>query len=83
MQQTSLSKLDTLPSVDPSCMYIGEISRAQLVLSWVKDKGDASKCANFRGHEFTGVVDVVGEDVKEFKKGDKVISPFTVSWLVI
>ena len=37
-------------------------------------------CANWQGHEFTGIVDVVGDGVKEFKKGDKVVSPFTVSW---
>lgn len=32
------------------------------------------------GHEFTGVVDEVGSDVKDFKKGDKIVSPFTLSW---
>ena len=32
------------------------------------------------GHEFTGIVDQVGEDVKKFKVGDKVVSPFTMSW---
>ena len=32
------------------------------------------------GHEFTGVITEVGSDIKNFKKGDKVISPFTLSW---
>lgn len=32
------------------------------------------------GHEFTGIVDDVGSAVKNFKKGDKVVSPFTTSW---
>lgn len=32
------------------------------------------------GHEFTGVISEVGDSVKNFKKGDKVVSPFTVSW---
>lgn len=32
------------------------------------------------GHEFTGIVEEVGSDVKHFKKGDKVVSPFTLSW---
>ncbi len=32
------------------------------------------------GHEFTGIVDEVGSDVKKFKKGDKIVSPFTTSW---
>ena len=30
------------------------------------------------GHEFTGVVSEVGADVKGFKQGDRVVSPFTV-----
>jgi len=31
------------------------------------------------GHEFTGVVEEVGDAVKTVRKGDKVVSPFTVS----
>ncbi|EKG17278.1 Alcohol dehydrogenase superfamily zinc-containing [Macrophomina phaseolina MS6] len=31
------------------------------------------------GHEFTGTVEELGSDVKTVKKGDKVVSPFTVS----
>lgn len=34
------------------------------------------------GHEFTGVVEESGSDVKHFRKGDKIVSPFTLSWLV-
>lgn len=34
------------------------------------------------GHEFTGIVKEAGKDVKTVKVGDKVVSPFTVSWLV-
>ncbi|WP_110929661.1 zinc-dependent alcohol dehydrogenase family protein [Bacillus massiliglaciei] len=30
------------------------------------------------GHEFSGVIEEVGKDVKNFKKGDRVIAPFTV-----
>ena len=32
------------------------------------------------GHEFTGTVEEAGSEVKNFKKGDQVVSPFTVSW---
>jgi len=32
------------------------------------------------GHEFTGTVEEVGSQVKGFKKGDQVVSPFTISW---
>ena len=31
------------------------------------------------GHEFTGVIEEAGKDVKKFKKGAKVLSPFTTS----
>ena len=34
------------------------------------------------GHEFTGTVEEVGADVKNFKEGDQIVSPFTVSWSV-
>ena len=33
-----------------------------------------------QGHEFTGTVEEVGPEVKNFNKGDQVVSPFTVSW---
>ncbi|TGZ79172.1 alcohol dehydrogenase [Ascodesmis nigricans] len=33
------------------------------------------------GHEFTGVITAVGSSVKDFKVGDKVVSPFTTSCL--
>ena len=32
------------------------------------------------GHEFTGIVEEVGSEVKHFQKGDQVVSPFTTSW---
>lgn len=32
------------------------------------------------GHELTGHVHEVGSGVKSFKKGDYVVSPFTISW---
>jgi threonine dehydrogenase-like Zn-dependent dehydrogenase len=32
------------------------------------------------GHEFTGVVVEAGEEVKTVKLGDKVVSPFTITW---
>lgn len=34
------------------------------------------------GHEFTGVVVEAGDDVKTVNAGDKIVSPFTTSWLV-
>lgn len=40
----------------------------------------ASPTGFIMGHEFTGTVEELGSDVKNFKKGDQVVSPFTVSW---
>ena len=34
------------------------------------------------GHEFTGVVTEVGKQVNSVRVGDRVVSPFTVSWYV-
>jgi hypothetical protein len=34
------------------------------------------------GHEFTGIVKEVGKEVKTVKVGDKIVTPFTVSWCV-
>ena len=31
------------------------------------------------GHEFTGIVEETGKEIKKFKKGDRVLSPFTTS----
>lgn len=31
------------------------------------------------GHEFTGIIEEVGSDVKKYKKGSRVLSPFTTS----
>lgn len=31
------------------------------------------------GHEFTGIVEEAGSDVKKFRKGNKILSPFTTS----
>lgn len=33
-----------------------------------------------QGHEFTGTIEEIGSEVRNFKKGDQVVSPFTVSW---
>ena len=33
-----------------------------------------------QGHEFTGTVEEVGSMVKNFQKGDQIVSPFTTSW---
>jgi len=34
------------------------------------------------GHEFTGTVEEVGDDVKTVKKGDQIVTPFTTSWYI-
>lgn len=32
------------------------------------------------GHEFTGIVKEIGKEVRSVRVGDKIVSPFTVSW---
>lgn len=39
-----------------------------------------SKTGFIMGHEFTGTITEVGDGVKQFNKGDKIVSPFTLSW---
>ena len=46
-------------------------------------RGYEPSAADFiMGHEFTGTVEETGSQVKNFKKGDLIVSPFTVSWFV-
>jgi len=33
-----------------------------------------------QGHEFVGEIVEVGDDVKQYTKGDIVVAPFTTSW---
>ncbi|KAJ5753594.1 uncharacterized protein N7511_007747 [Penicillium nucicola] len=39
----------------------------------------ASNTGFIMGHEFTGEIVEIGSDVRSFRKGDRVVSPFTVS----
>ncbi|MGE7602924.1 zinc-dependent alcohol dehydrogenase family protein [Peribacillus sp. NPDC097675] len=42
---------------------------------WMGDTNVVKKYPHVLGHEFTGVIEEVGKDVKKFKKGDRVIVP--------
>ena len=46
---------------------------------WPYQKMPASAVGNRMGHEFIGVVEDVGRDVRTVKKGDVVIAPFAIS----
>lgn len=46
--------------------------------AWVGDMGARIRLPHVLGHEFVGVVEAVGPDVRRFKPGDRVIAPF--SW---
>ena len=71
-----------MPAV--SCMFSAAISRGRCAHPIVSLARSLTPCFSgtgfIMGHEFTGVVSEVGDSVKNFKKGDKVVSPFTVSW---
>lgn len=42
---------------------------------WIGDSQAVKQFPYVLGHEFTGVIEEVGERVKQFKKGDRVIAP--------
>lgn len=46
--------------------------------AWVGDMGDRIRPPHVLGHEFVGVVEAVGPEVRRFSPGDRVIAPF--SW---
>jgi len=59
------------------CPYYtcGYLWLGSVVLSWHR-----STCAGDRmGHEWMGIVEEVGAQVRTIKKGDRVISPFLIS----
>ena len=55
------------------------------LLSWCSEENlprqghQPSPTGFIMGHEFTGTVEEMGSDVKNFQKGDQIVSPFTVS----
>ena len=46
--------------------------------AWVGDMGERLRLPHVLGHEFVGVVEAVGPEVRRFAPGDRVIAPF--SW---
>ena len=64
-------------------MSSGATNLVQQALSWLEDPRKSLALGgliSLQGHEFTGTVEEMGSAVKNFKKGDQVVSPFTVSW---
>jgi hypothetical protein len=57
--------------------------QARLISSWGRfSSNSVAERLILCSHEFTGTVEEVGSEVKNFKKGDQIVSPFTVSWYV-
>lgn len=68
-----------------SCMYSEATNPAGLDSSWSVTQPAQLLSSNqltnsLQGHEFTGEIVEVGPGVKDFKRGDKVVAPFTASW---
>lgn len=58
-------------------------SQARLISSWGRfSSNNFAETLILCSHEFTGTVEEIGSEVKNFKKGDQIVSPFTVSWYV-
>ncbi len=76
-------RVETVPDatlVDPTDAVV-RVTRACICGSdlWPYNSMPPSETGNRMGHEFIGVVDAIGTDVRTVKKGDLVVAPFAWS----
>ena len=76
-------RVDTVPDariVEPTDALV-RVTRACICGSdlWPYNSMPPSEMGNRMGHEFIGVVDTTGSDVRTVKKGDLVVAPFAWS----
>src|SRR3954470_25080446 len=76
-------RVETVPDariVQPTDALV-RVTRAWICGSdlWPYNSMPTSETGNRMGHEFVGVVDAVGSDVRTMKKGDLVVAPFAWS----
>jgi threonine dehydrogenase-like Zn-dependent dehydrogenase len=73
-------RVETVPDADliESTDALVVVTRAAICGSdlWPYQTMEPSEHGRRMGHEFIGVVDAVGEDVRSVKRGDLVVSPF-------
>jgi threonine dehydrogenase-like Zn-dependent dehydrogenase len=68
--------------------YLGRFSQSKTLAEWDTVNFTSFECQQpspnrfIMGHEFTGIVKETRDQVKSVKIGDKIVSPFTVAWLV-
>jgi len=69
------------PTIQAPTDVIARITHACICGSdlWPYRGIDANQSGGRMGHEWMGIIEEVGTDVRNFKKGDRVISPFTIS----
>lgn len=79
-QATSSLKSGTLLCAEGETIIPIESARADLGSELHVFRGHQPSGTDFiMGHEFTGEVVEIGEGVKKFQKGDKIVTPFTIS----
>lgn len=67
------------PTIDENGVIVKVKANGVCRSDWHFWVGDLPITQKILGHEFTGVVEEVGNNVKNFKKGDRVIVPFSGS----
>ncbi|GEN46168.1 zinc-binding dehydrogenase [Alkalibacillus haloalkaliphilus] len=67
------------PQIDSKGIVVKNMANGVCRSDWHMWVGDIDFVQPIIGHEFAGVVEEVGSEVKNFKKGDRVIVPFSGS----
>lgn len=67
------------PTIDENGVIVKVKANGVCRSDWHYWAGDIPITQKILGHEFTGVVEEVGKNVKNYKKGDRVIVPFSGS----
>ena len=77
--QKAVVKEVPVPEFEKDGMLIKTMANGVCRSDWHVWVGDHGIIQPIIGHEFSGVVEEVGSDVKNFKRGDRVIIPFSGS----
>jgi len=77
--QKAVVKEVPVPEIEKDGMLIKTMANGVCRSDWHVWVGDHGIVQPIIGHEFSGVVEEVGSDVKNFKRGDRVIVPFSGS----